>query len=186
MAKEWWAENVLVRQWRLTRNCTMTPRAFVLHLCTIVGVLAVLGTVFGLLGSLIVAAFCVLQIFVVIASGLAFAVHAADGEHITLYPDKLVVQWFDGLHECHHELHPCWVRIERGQGADKDRFWLSEGKTRLPLGRHLPTEQRYRAVSEITRALLSCHAAAAPHRSSNAVRSDPNTGNSTTSTNLHK
>ncbi len=157
-----------------------------LHLCAIGGVLAILGTAFWFLGSTVVAGFCVLQIFVVFGSGLLFAVHATDGECITLYPDKLVVQLYDGLHSRSYTWHPHWVRIVEGRGRSKGCFWLCHGNTRVSVGRHLSLYRRYKTAAEITRALRMCRNCSAVDWPYNFARSDQLLGNSTASSILRK
>ncbi|MDB5893987.1 MAG: Protein of unknown function transrane [Rhodoferax sp.] len=146
-----------MRHWRLTRRCSITPRRFMLHLCAMAAVLVGLAFALSALGSPSLAALCLVQVVVLLCTGLHFAVHAADGEQVVLYPDRLVVRHYDGLVARSYSLNPRFAHFECGRGADEGYYWLRHGDIRVPMGHQLPPVRRCLAVAEITTALLGFH-----------------------------
>ncbi|MDB5848893.1 MAG: Protein of unknown function transrane [Rhodoferax sp.] len=128
-----------------------------LHLGAMALVLLALASGLAVLGSLVFAALCGLQVLLLVGGGLLYAVHVADGEHVLLYADRLEVRLYRGLRTRSYSFNPCWAHFECGRGANAGLYWLRHGDMRLPLGHHLAPVPRCLAVSEITTALLACH-----------------------------
>ena len=146
-----------LRHWRLTRGCSVTPRRFMFHLCAMALVLLGLAITLAALGSPWFAAFCLLQMVVLLVTGMRFAVHVSDGEHVMLYADRLVVRHYQGLGVENYSLNPRFAHFECGRGADEGYYWLRHGDIRVPMGHQLPPVRRCLAVAEITTALLGFH-----------------------------
>ena len=147
------AEDRPLAVWRLTRHCTVSPRAYLRHVAAVCIFLATISLGFLVLGSPVVSLCFILQTCAVAGLHLLFAAHAADRENVLLYRDRLVVVTYDGLSTRVHEFPTCWVRVETGCGRDDSSFWLCHGRRRLALGRHLPPVKRQRTLAEIARAL---------------------------------
>ena len=145
------------QRWRLTASCNFTPRAFMLHMGATALALLVLTSTLALLGNAVGAAICAANALLLLAGGMVYAVHVADGEQVLLYEDRLVVLLYRGLRTRSYSFNPCWAHFESGRGEDAGYYWLRCGEVRLPLGHHLPPVPRCMAVAEITTALLACH-----------------------------
>ena len=155
------ADEPLVAQWRLGRNCAMAPRAYFGHMAAATLLLLLFGLGFAAIGAPLVAVFCAAQTVAVLAGGAYFAVHAADGQQVLLYPGRLVVRTFDGLQQREQAFNPFWVRLQRGRGRQQDEYWLCCHDVRLPLGRHVTPARRRQVVVDMASCLLRCHDAVA-------------------------
>ena len=113
------ASSTRALQWRLLRNCSITPRQLGLvyaALCT-VSLLIALG--FYVQGAPLVLAFAGLELVAVGAALLVFARHAADHETLTLVGRSLRVEQCSGNHVERTEFPADWLTVEpaAGQGS---------------------------------------------------------------------
>jgi uncharacterized membrane protein len=146
-----------LKEWRLTRGCSITPRSFMLHLSAMALTLLGAAAVLAAMGSPLCAGACVLLVGTLLAGGLYFAIHMADGEHVLLYADRLIVRRHRGLGTRSYSFNPRFAHFECGRGNHEGYYWLRYGEIRLPLGHRLPPVPRCMAVAEITTALLRFH-----------------------------
>jgi uncharacterized membrane protein len=152
------------KRWRLTAGCDFTPRAFMLHLGASLLALLLVTCTLAVLGNTVAAVICGINALLLVAGGMFYAVHVADGEQVLLYEDRLVVLLHRGLRTRSYSFNPCWAHFECGRGDDAGYYWLRCGDVRLPLGHHLAPVPRCMAVAEITTALLDCHQWEQPER----------------------
>src|SRR3954469_17435443 len=65
-------------QWRLQRNCAMSPRSFMLHIAALAAVVAMVGIAFCAAGYPLVLCFCAFQVSALAAAAWVHATHAID------------------------------------------------------------------------------------------------------------
>src|SRR4051812_4528089 len=102
--------------WHLSRRCSMSPRAFMLHWAAALAVLQVVGLSFTLAGYPWIWAFCTLHSAGLAAAALLHMAHAADGERLVLTPKTVDVAATRGLHTTQVQLDTRWTRLERVKG----------------------------------------------------------------------
>lgn len=139
-------------QWRLKRNCSLTPRqagGFFLLLCLLS--LSV-GLFFWLQGATLVLTFTALELTAVAIAFLLYARHATDGECIRLERERLVIEFETAGRLERTEFARDWVRVEphAGRGALVE---VCAGGRRVKVGRFLRAELRPVLAREIRQAL---------------------------------
>jgi uncharacterized membrane protein len=139
------------REWRLCRNCALTPRQlFVSFGCTC-AVNLLIGAVFWSLGYPLVALFVAIEMGALAAALLCYARHASDGERITLQDGRLTIERQSGGRIDRFDLPAHWARVMAT--PDCRSFVVSAGGRTLPLGQQAPISRR-RAVAEELRTAL--------------------------------
>lgn len=138
--------------WRLRRNCSITPG----QLGWLYGSLCVLSLVIGLwfwqMGARMVIGFAGLELLAVGAAFMAYARHAADGERIQLHGGRLVVELEQAGRTQRAEFNRDWVRVEPKAG-DGSLIRLSGQGRSVEVGRYLRPELRAALASEIRAAV---------------------------------
>jgi uncharacterized membrane protein len=147
-------------QWRLQRNCSITPRqlgAVYLSLCVLA---MVISAGFWWHGAPVVTAFAGVELLLVGAALLVYARHAGDREVLTLSGRSLAVEHCDGSHIARAEFQAEWLKVEpvAGQGSLLE---LSAQGQSIRVGRFLRPEVRGAFAQELRRALRR---AAAPEQ----------------------
>jgi len=139
--------------WTLRRRLAITPRAF-MQAYAIHGVIsAAIALCFALMQLWVIVAFCVLQVGVVSACYVHFALHAFDGESIQVDADgTLDVEVVRGRAVSHHRFNPAWTRVERGGRGDAEVF-LCSGTQRVEVGHFLTPRARRELELELRRTL---------------------------------
>jgi uncharacterized membrane protein len=147
------APSAPVPGWTLRRRLAITPRAF-MQAYAIHGVIsAVIATCFALMQLWVIVTFCVIQVGVVSACYVQFALHAFDGESIRIAADgTLDVEVVRGRAIAHHHFNPAWTRVERG-GRGEASVFLCSGAQRVEVGHFLTPGARRRLELELRRAL---------------------------------
>ena len=139
-------------QWRLKRNCSLTPQQagwFFLLLCVLS--LSV-GLFFWLQGAKLVMLFTALELTAMGTAFLLYARHATDGECIRLERERLVVELETAGRLHRTEFARDWVRIapQAGRGA---LIEVCAGNRSVKVGRFLRAELRPALALEIRQAL---------------------------------
>jgi len=141
-------------QWRLKRNCSVTPVQLgwmYLSLCTLsLGI----GVFFWMQGATLVLAFAGVEVAVVGLAFLTYARHAEDGEIISLQGSNLVVELETAGRLERAEFERQWVRVEPKSG-DQSLIELSGQGRSIEVGRFVRPELRQVLAREIRRALRS-------------------------------
>lgn len=139
--------------WTLRRRLSITPRSF-MQAYAIHGLISgAIAISFALMHLWVIVAFCMLQVGVVSACYVHFALHAFDGEAIRLAPNGwLDVDVVRGRHVSHHHFNPAWTRVERGGRRDAAIF-LCSGTQRVEVGHFLTPSGRRQLELELRRAL---------------------------------
>lgn len=139
--------------WTLRRRLSITPRNF-MQAYAIHGLISgAIAISFGLMQLWVIVGFCILQVGVVSACYLHFALHAFDGESIRVATDgSLDVEVVRGREIAHHHFNPAWTRVERGGKHDAAVFLCSGGEC-VEVGHFLTPAARRALELDLRRAL---------------------------------
>ncbi len=139
-------------QWRLRRNCSITPRQLGTVFLSLAAVALLISAFFFAQGAPYVAAFAGVELLAVGAALLVFARHAADHETITLEGRSLSVEQSLGPRVQHTRLDTEWLTVEpaAGQGS---LVQLSGRGGRVSVGRFVRPELRDALARELRLAL---------------------------------
>ena len=148
-------------QWRLLRNCSITPRQVGLMYASLCAVSLLIGVFFFAYGATLVLAFTGFELFAVGLALLAFARHAADQETLTLIGRSLQVEQSFGSRVARTDFSADWLTVEpaAGQGSLVE---LSGRGQRVQVGRFLRPELRGAFARELRQALRRRHQPSAP------------------------
>jgi uncharacterized membrane protein len=148
-------------QWALRRNCSITPRQFVLMYLGLCAVSLLIGLGFWWQGAGVVLAFAGVEL---LAFGLALCVyarHAADRETITLADRAVEVEQHFGPQVERASFRAEWLSIEPAQAQGSLVELAGEGR-RVLVGRYVRPEQRAALAQEMRRALRRAQAGLPP------------------------
>jgi uncharacterized membrane protein len=138
--------------WFLKRNCSVTPGQLGWLYASLCVVSLAIGTFFWFQGAVLILPFAWVELAAVGLAFLAYARHAADGEHILLQGGRLVVELENAGRMERAEFNRDWVRVEPSVG-DRSLIELSGQGRRVNVGRFLRPELRPALAQEIRRAL---------------------------------
>lgn len=134
----------------LKRNCSISPRGFLLVLALLAALVLAIGAAFAALGAWLVLPFAGLEVALL---GVAFrltARHATDYERIELARERLTLDVSEGERVRRHELDARRVRVR----LDGGRVLLeAPQRARLEVGRHLEEAARAGFAAELGRRL---------------------------------
>lgn len=139
-------------QWRLRRNCSLTPKqvgGFYLLLC---GLSLSVGLFFWVQGAAVVLVFTAAELALVAMAFLLYARHATDGECIRLEPERLVIELETAGRLVRTEFARKWVRVEP-QPAWGELIEVRAGGRSVKVGRFLRAELRPVLARELRQAL---------------------------------
>ncbi|WP_080405138.1 DUF2244 domain-containing protein [Burkholderia ubonensis] len=148
------AEPVL-EDWLMKRNCSMSPRQFVLFYASLAGFSLAIAAMLMWQGAWLVMPFTGVEL---LAVGVAFAVyarHAVDYERIRLFPHRLVIERMNAEQLTQIEFNPRWVRVEAGATPRDPIRLVSRGQT-VVIGQHLAQYRRAQFADELRAALGRC------------------------------
>lgn len=138
--------------WLLKRNCSVTPAQLGWLYASLCAVSLGIGTFFWFQGAVLILPFTWLELAAVGLAFLAYARHAADGEHILLQGSRLVVELENAGRLERAEFNRDWVRVEPS-ADDRSLIEVSGQGRRVNVGRFLRPELRPVLAQEIRRAL---------------------------------
>lgn len=138
--------------WFLKRNCSVTPAQLGWLYASLCVVSLGIGTFFWFQGAVLILPFAWLELAAVGLAFLAYARHAADGEHISLQGRRLVVELESAGRMERAEFNRDRVRVEPG-ADDRSLIEVSGQGRRMIVGRYLRPELRPALAQEIRRAL---------------------------------
>jgi uncharacterized membrane protein len=138
--------------WFLKRNCSVTPAQLGWLYASLCVVTLAIGTFFWFQGAVLILPFAWLELAAVGFAFLVYARHAADGEHILLQGQRLVVELESAGRLERAEFNREWVRVEPSAG-DRSLIEVSGQGRRINVGRYLRPELRPALAQEIRRAL---------------------------------
>ncbi|WP_423461076.1 DUF2244 domain-containing protein [Ottowia sp. VDI28] len=138
--------------WRLRRNCSVTPRQLMLLYASLCLVSLLIGVWFWALGAKLVIGFAGIELLAVGLAFLAYARHAADGETVSLRGGRLIVEQECAGKRERMEFGCAQVRIESCQRPQALIEVCGPGG-RVKLGRYIQPDLRPLLAGEIRRAL---------------------------------
>ena len=138
--------------WFLKRNCSVTPAQLGWLYASLCAVTLSIGTFFWFQGAVLILPFAWLELAAVGLAFLVYARHAADGEHILLQGQRLVVELENAGRLERAEFNRDWVRVEPS-ASDRSLIEVSGQGRRINVGRYLRPELRPALAQEIRRAL---------------------------------
>ena len=138
--------------WFLRRNCSVTPAQLGWLYASLCVVSLGIGTFFWFQGAVLILPFAWLELAAVGAAFMAYARHAADGEHILLQGRRLVVELENAGRLERAEFHRDWVRVEPGVD-DRSLIEVSGQGRRVIVGRYVRPELRPVLARELRQAL---------------------------------
>jgi uncharacterized membrane protein len=138
--------------WFLGRNCSVTPAQLCWLYASLCVVTLAIGTLFWVLGAVLILPFAWLELAAVGAAFLLYARHAADREHILLSGQRLVVELENAGRLERAEFNREWVRVEPAVD-DGSLIEVSGQGRRVSVGRYMRPELRPQLAREIRRAL---------------------------------
>ena len=138
--------------WRLRRNCSVTPSQLGWFYSSLCAVSLAIGLFFWFQGATLVLTFAGLELALVGWAFLAYARHATDGEWISLQGPHLVVELETAGRRERAEFARQWVRVEPESG-DHSLIELSGQGRSVQVGRFIRPELRQLLAREIRRAL---------------------------------
>lgn len=139
-------------EWRLARNCSLTPGQLFGTYAALCAVSLAIALGFSWYGASPVLAFAGVELLLVGAALLVYARHATDHERITLAGGAL-----DVLHQCGGQTERCqfraaWVRVEP-LSSDRSLIELTGDGQSSCVGRYVRPELRQPLAQELRRAL---------------------------------
>lgn len=140
--------------WFLKRNCSVTPAQLGWLYASLCAVTLTIGIFFWFQGAVLVLPFAWLELLAVGLAFFLYARHAADGEHILLQGQRLVVELENAGRLERTEFRRDWVRVEPS-ADDSSLIELSGQGRRINVGRYLRPELRPALAQELRRALRS-------------------------------
>lgn len=148
------AEPVL-EDWLIKRNCSVSPRQFVLFYVSLVVISLAIAAMWMWRGAWLVMPFTGIEL---LAVGVAFAIyarHAVDYERIRLFPHRLVIERMNAERLTQIEFNPRWVRVEPGATPRDPIRLVSRGQT-VVIGQHLAQYQRAQFADALRVSLRRC------------------------------
>ena len=138
--------------WRLRRNCSVSPAQLLVAYLMLSGVSLTIGVFFWFQGAPVVIGFTGLELLVVGWAFVVYARHATDGEWISLQGASLVVERETAGRRERAEFERQWVRVEPKAG-EHSLIELSGRGRKMEVGRFVRPELRQVLAGEIRRAL---------------------------------
>lgn len=139
-------------QWRLKRNCSVSPAQLAGLFASLSGVSLVIAGYFWYHGAVLVLPFACIELLAVWTAFIVYGRHVGDGEHILLQEGRLVVELEKAGRLERAEFNRDWVRIEPRAG-DRSLIELSGHGRKIEVGRFLRPELRPALARELRQAL---------------------------------
>jgi len=147
-------EGVPSREWRIKRNCSLTPlqslaaTVFLMALIVAIGVAAAFA--FGVWLALPFSMLCTVAVGIAF---IAYSRHATDGEVLTFAPPFVIVEVHDRGRRTMHRMNAARLAVSLG---DSDGVvYLCDGWQRIPVGRQLPAAARAEFVRQLRRLIVA-------------------------------
>jgi len=137
------------REWLLKRNCSLSPRQFVVAMSGLCLGLIVFSLPFVFLyGAWMVLAFAILEAAALATAFLHYARHACDHEHIVLADNALLVECIEAERVRQIRLEPQWLRVVPPKRYG-ELISLESGRCAVQVGRFLTLEKRQLLAEEL-------------------------------------
>jgi uncharacterized membrane protein len=133
----------------LKRNCSISPRGFLLVLALLAALVLAIGAAFAALGAWLILPFAGLEVALLGAAFWLTARHANDHERIERARDRLTVDVSEGERVRRYEMGVRGMRVHLEAG----RVLLDGARGQLEVGRHLEEAARAGFAAELERRL---------------------------------
>ncbi|GBH27618.1 DUF2244 domain-containing protein [Burkholderia vietnamiensis] len=145
----------VIADWLMKRNCSVSPRQFVLFYVSLAGFSLVIAALLMWRGAWLVMPFPGIELLAVGGAVAIYARHAVDYERIRLFPHRLVIERMDAERLTQIEFNPRWVRVEPGATPRDPIRLVSRGQT-VVIGQHLAQYKRAQFADELRVSLRRC------------------------------
>lgn len=145
----------VLEDWLMKRNCSVSPRQFVLFYASLAVVSLAIAASMMWRGAWLVMPFTGVELLAVGAAFTIYARHAIDYERIRLFPHRLVIERMDAQRLTQIEFNPRWVRVEAGANPRDPIRLVSRGQT-VVVGQHLAQYQRVQFARTLRASLMRC------------------------------
>lgn len=140
---------MVIREWMLKRNCSMSPRQLGLAYLAVCTTSLLVAIFFAASGAWYILGFALIELFAVGIAFLLYARHATDREHIALEEDCLLVEVIQVEHVRQFRLDPRWTRVEPPVSGSGGLVRLEANGTRVEIGRFLTEWKRREFAREL-------------------------------------
>jgi uncharacterized membrane protein len=138
-------------EWRIKRNCSLTPRQSVAATALLMALVLAIGTAaavsFGVWLALPFAAFYVLAIA---GAFVVYSRHATDGETLRIVPPFVIVEVEDGGKRTVYRMSAARLTV-LVDSDDDTTVYLCDGWQRINVGRQLSASARVEFVQQLRR-----------------------------------
>jgi uncharacterized membrane protein len=143
----------ILADWLMKRNCSVSPRQFVLFYASLALVSLAIALLLVVRGAWVVLPFTGIELLAVGVAFVMHARHALDYERVRLFRARLVIEQMSAERLTQFEFNPRWVRVEQGSSARDVVRLVSRGQT-VVVGRHLAQHRRAQFARELRVALV--------------------------------
>ncbi|WP_250491720.1 DUF2244 domain-containing protein [Caballeronia sp. GAWG1-1] len=142
----------VIKDWLMKRNCSASPRQFVVFYLSLALFSFLIATLLFLNGAWLVLPFTGIELTVVGVAFLIYARHAVDYERIRLFENRLLIEQMNAEELTQFEFNPRWVRVETGAMPREPLTIVSRGQS-VKIGQHLAQHRRKQFAAELRASL---------------------------------
>tara|TARA_E500000178_G_scaffold348702_1_gene404252 strand:- start:19229 stop:19681 length:453 start_codon:yes stop_codon:yes gene_type:complete len=139
----------IYREWKLQRNCVLTPRQFGLGIFFACFLSVIVGLAWASMGVWIILPFVFVECLGLLIAFFCYASHATDSEKVILTEDEIVVECEDAGVKILSRLPRYLVRTSLQKNKENGLVSFSWGKDRVFVGRYVNFESRQKFYGEI-------------------------------------
>jgi uncharacterized membrane protein len=147
--------DAVIKDWMLKRNCSVSPRQFVLFYLSLATFSFAVALLLLLRGVWMVLPFTGIEVLSVGVAFIIYGRHAVDYEYIRLFPHLLVIEQKSAEQVTRFEFNPRWVRVDPGT-APRDRITLHSGGRSVEIGQYVALHRRALFARELRVWLGQC------------------------------
>jgi uncharacterized membrane protein len=149
------AEASLQTEWRLKRNCSVTPLALMAVFAALSGLSAVIALCFAFFGAWVIIPFAGLEIAVLGTAFFLWSRHATDYERIAVVDGKVILQLVERERVVNEsEWNPLWLKVDvvpEPLGCCK--VWFRQQGKKIEVARYLDSPRKLQWMVEFKSAL---------------------------------
>lgn len=138
------------QEWLLKRNCSLSPRQLGQAYAVLCVMSLAVASLCVAIGVWQIVFFTILELGVVALAFLVYARHATDHEHISLNPDCLLIEQFDGPRVQRVRLDPRWVTVA-APSTPGDLIRVQSRGVEVEIGRHVDAARRREVARQLQR-----------------------------------
>lgn len=147
-------EGAPICEWRIKRNCSLTPRQSLAATTFLIALVALIGVGSAVsFGVWLALPFSFLYVLAIGIAFVAYSRHATDGETLRLVPPFMIVEVDEGGRRTVHRMNAARLTVLLDSG-DEAQVYLCDGWQRINVGRQLPTAARQEFVRQLRRFIV--------------------------------